>query len=1036
MLGRFRVVVDGAGIENDSLGGRAAELVQLLAVAERHRLARDQVIEALWPHLEADAGGANLRKAAHHARRALCDADALVLKGGQVALFPGRAVSTDLGEFEAAAREALEADDAERCERALSGYSGELLPDARYEEWTQAPRERVRTQYVELLRATGRWEQLVEAEPTDESAHAELMRRELSAGSPAAAIRWFGRLRTALQRELGVAPGAETVALYEECIAGLGDEQPEIVGRQLELARIAAALRPEAGVDMLVIRGSAGVGKSALARELERLASSRGWFTVTAAATESGGPYAPLATAIEQVVRDDPALPDAIGEPARAVLAELASLAGPAVPLDGPLSRHRVIGALRRLLLAAADDSPVVIVLDDAHLADEATLDGLGHLGSIAGTRRIVVVLACRPESAPATLNRVAARLARAGRAEVIDIEPLAPDEARALLDAVAPVRRDPAVADRIIELAQGNPYLLIELARSAVAGVPALVRTAGDAVAARFLDLDERPLEMLQRLALAGGELDPADIAALTGFDEAEAFGLLDVALRAGVLVVAGPRYRFRHELDRQALVEQLPPHHRIRIHRETAQRLVLAGAPAGLIAARWRDGERPDEAVVWLLAAAREAFRLGAFADALRNLEPLLEHDPGHPEALRIRAEAMDARGDRGAPDAYAAAASVADGPLVHELQAKRAVAAIKLGDPHGGLAILEGVEPTTLDGRVAHALAHAGAAVLGAADPAVGTEMAAQARRLALAAGDPAAVTVASWAHSAAAHARGELPESLRADLTETRELARLAVSVFDGQLCTTQRLLYGARPYRDVIAFTDQLEAEADRLEAARGRAFAVTLRGEAKLLSGRLDEADADLAAGAELHRLLGASTGEAFAIQRRAEVALNRGDDDEAASLLEEALAVARDSDVGFHLLDRIYGTRVSAAADPDAGLAALEEAEEAVRGPVETCPTCRITLAVPAAIAAARAGQLDRADEWGAVVEYLVNVVMRLPAWDAAHEEFKGHRARAEGDAAAAQAHFDAASAGFARSGQPLDAARCAALARGPRRM
>ena len=1030
LLGRFRVVVDGADIVNGGLGGRAAELVQLLAVAERHRLARDQVIETLWPHLEAAAGGANLRKAAHHARRALGDAGAVVLRGGQVALFPARAVTTDVAEFETAARGALESGDAERCGRAASSYTGELLPDARYQEWTQAPRERLHSRYAELLRAADRWEQLVAAEPTDEAAYAELMRRDLSAGSPAAAIRWFGRLRTALQRELGIVPGAEAVALYEECVAGLGDEQPEIVGRQLELAKISAALGPEADVDMLVIRGAAGIGKSALAGELERLAVGRGWFAVRAVATESGGAYAPLRGAIEQLVWRDPELPDAIGAPARAVLAELTSLARPRAAAEGALSRHRVIGALRRLLLAAADGSPVVLVLDDAHLADQATVDALGHLGSIAPGRRVVVVLAYRPESAGATLNRVAARLARAGRAEVIDIEPLASEEAGALLDAVAPAQRDPALADRIIDLGQGNPFLLIELARSAVVGVPALVGSASDAVAARFLDLDERPLEMLQRLALAGSELDPAGVAALTGFDEAEAFALLDVSLRAGVLVVDGSHYRFRHELVRQALVEQVPPHRRIGIHRETAQRLANSGAPPELVATRWLDGECPDEAVEWLLAAAREAFRLGAFADALRNLEPLLDHVPDHPEALRIRAEAMDARGDKGAPDAYAVAARVADRPLAHELRAKRAVATIKLGDPYGAIEILDGVEPTTLDGQVAHALAHAGAAVLGAADPTVGTEMAARARRLALAAGDPAAVTVASWAHSAAAHARGELPESLRADLTEAPDLGRLAVSLFDGQLCTAQRLLYGTRPYADVIAFTDLLEAEADRFEAARGKAFAVTLRGEAELLSGRLDEADADLAAGAELHRRLDAAAGEAFAMQRRAEVALHRGADDDAASLLEEALAVARDSDVGFHLLDRIYGTRITAAADPDAGLAALEEAEAAVQGPIETCPTCRITLAVPAAIAAARAGRLERADEWGGVVEYLVNVVMRLPAWDAAYEEFKGHRARAERDSASAGSHFDAAAAGFARSGQPLDDARCAALA------
>jgi tetratricopeptide (TPR) repeat protein len=568
------------------------------------------------------------------------------------------------------------------------------------------------------------------------------------------------------------------------------------------------------------------------------------------------------------------------------------------------------------------------------------------------------------------------------------------------------------------------------ELARSAVAGVPALVPTARDAVASRFVDLDDGTVAMLRRLALAGDDLDPAGVLALTGSSEAEAFALLDVALGAGVLVVSGARYRFRHELVRQALVEQLPPHQRLAVHRDTARRLAGADAPPGLIARHWLDGGRPDEAVDWLLAAARQAVRLGAFADALAHLAPLLDQEPDNGDALCLRAEALDAFGDSGAPAAYAAAARVVGEPAAQELRAKQALAQVKLGDPAGSLQVLEGVEPTTVDGLLAHALALSGAAALGFGDPQFGTAKAAEARRLALQSGDPGAAAVASWAQAAAAHARGELRSSVRADLRETHALPKLAVSVFDGQLCITQRLLYGARPYPDVIAFADSLAAEAERLGAARGRAFALTIRGEAKLLCGRLDEADADLAAGAELHREIAAATGESFALQRRAEVALHRGRRPEAVALLDEALAVARESDVGFHLLDRIYGTRVAAAVDPASALAALEEAEAAVRGPVETCPGCRITLAVPAAIAAARAGDVERAAEWEQAAEYLATVVMRLPAWYAALDEVKGHRALVSGDTIAACDHFGAGAAGFGAAGQPLDEARCRALA------
>jgi hypothetical protein len=250
------------------------------------------------------------------------------------------------------------------------------------------------------------------------------------------------------------------------------------------------------------------------------------------------------------------------------------------------------------------------------------------------------------------------------------------------------------------------------------------------------------------------------------------------------------------------------------------------------------------------------------------------------------------------------------------------------------------------------------------------------------------------------------------------------------VFDGHLCITQRFLYGSRPYADVIAFADSLAAEAQRLGAARGHAFAVTLRGEARLLSGQLDAAEQDLVAGGRMHRAIGGATGEALSLQRRAELALYRGRPDQARGLLDEALDVARQSDVGFHLLDRIYGTRIALAADPDAALGVLEEAQASVRGPLETCPGCRITFAIPATIAAARAHEMDLAASHERQSEYLASVVMKLPAWYASLHEARAHIALAAGKLAAAREGFAAAAQGFHACGHTLDEARCHGLA------
>jgi tetratricopeptide (TPR) repeat protein len=537
----------------------------------------------------------------------------------------------------------------------------------------------------------------------------------------------------------------------------------------------------------------------------------------------------------------------------------------------------------------------------------------------------------------------------------------------------------------------------------------------------------------LLKALALAGDELDTSTILALSMGTEAETLQLLDVALAAGTLVVSGAHYRFRHELVRRLLVEDIPPHQRLKIHRDAARRLAALSVSPGVIARHWLAAGSPAEATPWLLKAARDALRLGAFADALRHLEPVLAFNADHPDGLALRAEALDALGNPAALAAYKAAAAAAGEPGSHDLLAKGALAQVKLGDAKGALRLLEGLKPTSVDGLLSEALAYSGAAALGVADPAMGTRKAAEARRLALQTGDTAAIVVASWAQAAAAHARGELHRSVWADLQETSHVPHLAVRIFDGQLCITQRFLYGARPYPEVISFAESLAAEARRLGAPRGHAFGTTLRGEAELLAGNLDAAEEHLTLGVRLHRDIGAPTGEAFSLQRLAEVALYRGRRDEARALLDQALDVARQTDIGFHLMDRIYGTRIALASDAQAAFSALQDAEEAVRGPLETCPGCRITFAVPAAIAAARARSPDRMVHYESAVDYLANVVMRLPAWYAAQEEVRGHltRARGEPEAVAAGA-FAAAASRFRQAGQPLDAARCDALAAG----
>jgi DNA-binding SARP family transcriptional activator len=235
MLGGYGVEVDGRPVPRAAWRQRrAAELVELLALEPRHRLHRDQVLDALWPHLSPSAGACNLYKAAHFARRTLRAAEAVALRGGYVELWPGADIATDVAAFETEARRALVFGDPASCRTAATLYSGDLLPDERYEDWACHPREQLRRLLVDVLRRGKFWQEVVEQEPSDELAHRALMREHAARGDRSAAVRQFHDLSTALRGQLGLDPSAESVALYREIVIA---DEPRAVAASDDGAR-------------------------------------------------------------------------------------------------------------------------------------------------------------------------------------------------------------------------------------------------------------------------------------------------------------------------------------------------------------------------------------------------------------------------------------------------------------------------------------------------------------------------------------------------------------------------------------------------------------------------------------------------------------------------------------------------------------------------------------------------------------------------------------------------------------------------------
>src|ERR671937_650000 len=142
LQGGFRVEVDGRPVPPDAWRRRkGADLVKLLALAPRHRLHREQVMESLWPERESEPGTANLRKAIHYARRALGDVAAIRLEGDMLVLWPTGDLQVDIEVAEATAANALAT--GRDLEAAADLFTGELLPEDRYAPWAEAARERL-----------------------------------------------------------------------------------------------------------------------------------------------------------------------------------------------------------------------------------------------------------------------------------------------------------------------------------------------------------------------------------------------------------------------------------------------------------------------------------------------------------------------------------------------------------------------------------------------------------------------------------------------------------------------------------------------------------------------------------------------------------------------------------------------------------------------------------------------------------------------------------------------------------------------------
>ena len=359
----------------------------------------------------------------------------------------------------------------------------------------------------------------------------------------------------------------------------------------------------------------------------------------------------------------------------------------------------------------AAAERGAVLLLDDLHAADEATLQLVHYLARTARYQRLLIVMAFRDRPRIPALDRTRSGLFEQRLvASEIALAPLDPKASRTIAEQVSNRPLAEETAEAIFRLARGNPFFTEELAATVdskgAVEVPGHVYEILDSRLAR---LEPTLVGVLARIAIVGSEVTVDELSSLLGLEEHDAFATLDSALAAGVLEEGDHAYRFRHPLLREALERSLPDHRRLAAHRETAQRLASAGARSGAGGESSDCGWWAGEAVPWLLRAAQDAANVAAYVDALGFVERALPHAGGGEveELLALRAELLLATGDPEAASAFDDALAVASVGRRAALQIRQGRAYLVAGDLASASRVLDAAEATAPVDRARRAL-----------------------------------------------------------------------------------------------------------------------------------------------------------------------------------------------------------------------------------------------------------------------------------------------------------------------------------------
>lgn len=420
-----------------------------------------------------------------------------------------------------------------------------------------------------------------------------------------------------------------------------------LLERERELTEVERALGAarDAEGGVLLVRGDAGIGKTALLTAAAESARAQG-FEVLEARADGLESELSFGVCMQLFQRpgasgdggDAPALFRGAAAFARPVLDGGAALAG----VPGEDRTLPLINGLYWLCANLSERGPLLLSVDDAHWSDRPSLQFLHFLGRRLEGLPVAVLAALRPAGASRDAGEVLALLAAEPGASVISPAGLSLAAAGELVAAeLGEPERE--FTEACLRLSGGNPLYLRELLRSADArGLEPTARDAGalsglrpsriaDSVQARLDTLGDQARALAEVAAVGSGRLHLRDAAALAGLEPRDAQAAADALAAVAILAPRAP-LALAHPLVHAAVYESIPDAARAGLHARVAERLRDGGAPPEAVAAHLLSGER--RAGAWVVdeleAAAAAATSRGSPAAAARYLRRALEEGP----------------------------------------------------------------------------------------------------------------------------------------------------------------------------------------------------------------------------------------------------------------------------------------------------------------------------------------------------------------------------------------------------------------------